>query len=117
MTNHPVIKLGKIPIRRYPFASLHDVQQDAKLSMERDLRTAPTPISGGMRKALHKELGAQNALRYRHGTNRALVEAHKTFGQFMVSCPRYFCQHTMFFEEAEMGDEIRCDRCKREFLV
>jgi hypothetical protein len=50
LTNHPVRKLGRQLFRRIPFAHFRDVEADALLSLERDLRFVPTPVSGGMRK-------------------------------------------------------------------
>ncbi|MES2030813.1 MAG: hypothetical protein V4477_16660 [Pseudomonadota bacterium] len=112
MTNYPVIKLGRIPIRKYPFANLADVQRDAKLQTERDLRHAPTPISGGMRKALSKELGQQKSL---HNRSSALAEYQKAelekcYGLLVGHCKH--CRHTMWFDEDD-GAIPNCDRCKR----
>lgn len=65
ITNHPVRKLGRRPFRRIPFAHFRDVESDALLSLERDLRFVPTPLSqAGCARALAKELGRQNALRF-----------------------------------------------------
>ncbi len=55
-----------------PLAQLRDVQADARLSLERHLRTAPAPLAGGMRKALHKALAAQKVLRRRDSDLRRL---------------------------------------------
>jgi hypothetical protein len=67
LTSHSFRKLGRQPFRKIPFAHLSDVEADAVLSLERDLRFALTPISGGMRKALAKELGRQNSFGSRCG--------------------------------------------------
>jgi hypothetical protein len=80
MTNQPARFIGPIAIRRYPFACLADVQADARLGKERDLRLAPTPISGGMRKALSKEVRAQNSLRSRRSGRHRDGELRKMYG-------------------------------------
>lgn len=63
-SNQPVAFLGRIAIRRGRVAHLNDISADARLGLERDLRQAPTPVSGGMRKALATERGAKDALRW-----------------------------------------------------
>lgn len=115
MTNHPVVKLGRIAFRKIPFAHLDDVRADAKLSLERDLRYAPTPISGGMRKALHKEAVMQNALRFRPPRRYREPDLRKAYGLMAFNCR---CGHIMFFDPD--GDDwtavgIHCDRCKRSY--
>lgn len=111
MTNHPVIKLGRIAIRKYPMAWLDDVQRAERLAMERDLRTAPTPISGGMRKALHKELGAQNVLR----AKRLRQADTRLNGHFLIHCKH--CSHRMLYTEDDgsVAGDFKCDRCRRVF--
>lgn len=113
MISHPVIKIGRIAIRKYPFARLEDIQRDAKLSLDRDLRYAPTPISGGMRSALHKELGSQSRLRHRSSAlrSRQQRDLRECYGLFLGSCRH--CKHVMFFDEVEDDVIPNCDRCKR----
>lgn len=110
---HPVRKIGRQPYRRYPLARLSDIQADARLSLERDLREAPTPISGGMRKALNKERGAQDALRFRSGQPYRQADTRRSFDLIQATCAG--CGHVMFFDEieADAWQAIRCDRCKR----
>lgn len=112
-TNHPVRFLGRQPFRRMPIAHLADVEAAEQLALERDLREAPTPLSGGMRKAQHKALEAQNSLRRRRVRPRVSAEILRTYGLFVADCPR--CRHSMFFDEINFDDlsAIRCDRCKR----
>ena len=76
-TNHPVRKIGHQPFRYIPFAHLSDVQQAC------ELENAPTPISGGMRKALAKDMGRQDLL-------------HRAYGLLMAVCPR--CRRVMYFD-------------------
>ena len=109
-SNQPVTFIGRIAIRRRPVAHLDDVRADARLCLERDLRGAPTPISGGMRKALAKERGAQDALRRRPRRNWFEHDQQRAFGMIMVGCPR--CRHAMFYDEIEDAGALRCDRCK-----
>ena len=109
-TNQPVTLLGRTAIRRGPVAHLDDVSADARLGLERDLRQAPTPISGGMRKALAKERGQQDALRRRPRRNWFAHDHQRAFGMIMVGCPR--CRHAMFYDEIEDTGLLRCDRCK-----
>jgi hypothetical protein len=112
LTNHPVRKLGRQPFRRIPLAHLCDVEADAKLSLERDLRFAPTPISGGMRKALVKELGHQNALRFKARRRYREPDLRRSWGLLISACPR--CHHVMYFDDAT-DDLITCDRCKKTY--
>jgi hypothetical protein len=109
---HPVRKLGRIAFRRLPFARLDDVAADAALAMQRDLRQAPTPISGGMRKALHKELAQQDALRRRSRRPYREADARRAYGQLLAACTH--CGHAMYFDAIDDVAEIRCDRCKRK---
>lgn len=115
-SNHPIRFIGPIPYRRIPFAHLVDVEAGEQLALERDLRDAPTPISGGMRKALNKELGKQNALRYRAPRRYREPDSRRAYGLMLAVCPR--CRHSMFFDEIADEDftAIRCDRCKRPVL-
>jgi hypothetical protein len=112
-SNHPVRFLGPQSFRRMPIAHLSDVQAASRLALERDLREAPTPISGGMRKALNKELGAQSALRFRTRRRYCEAELGRAYGLLEATCG--FCRHTMFFDEVEDAGfgAIRCDRCRR----
>lgn len=112
LTNHPVRKLGRQPFRKIPFAHLRDIEADAVLSLERDLRFAPTPISGGMRKALAKELGRQNALRFKMRRRYREPDLRRTYGLLISACPR--CRHVMYFDEYS-DDPITCDRCKKTY--
>ena len=105
-SNQPVAFLGRIAVRRGPIAHLDDVSADARLG----LRQAPTPISGGMRKALAKERGQQDALRWRPRRNWFDHDQQRAFGMIMVGCPR--CQHAMFYDQIEDAALLRCDRCK-----
>jgi len=114
MTNHPVRFIGRQPYAKVPFAHLTDVQAEERLALERDLREAPTPISGGMRKALHKELGKQNSLRYRPPRRYREPDLRRAYGLMLAVCG--FCRHSMYFDEVEDFDAIRCDRCKRPLL-
>jgi hypothetical protein len=112
-TNHPLRFIGPIRYRKIPFAHLVDVQAGEKLALERDLREAPTPISGGMRKALNKELGKQNVLRYRPARRYREPDTRRAYGLLLAACPH--CRHSMYFDEVAPEDysAIRCDRCKR----
>ena len=112
-TNHPVRFLGRQPYRRIPFAHLADVEAAEQLALERDLREAPTPISGGMRKALSKELGKQNSLRYRPPRKYRAQDLQRAHGLMLAVCS--FCRHSMYFDEVDGVDphSIKCDRCKR----
>jgi hypothetical protein len=112
-TNHPVRYIGPIRFPRMRIARLCDVQAACRLELERDLRDAPTPISGGMRKALNKELGQQNALRYRSpGRRYGEADLRRAHGLIEATCSH--CRHTMFFDEVDDDPaSIRCDRCKR----
>lgn len=111
MTNHPVRFVGSIAYRRAPFAHLVDVEAGEQLALERDLREAPTPISGGMRKARNKELGYQNSLRYRPQRPYREPDLRRAYGLMLAVCS--FCRHSMYFDEVEDFAGIRCDRCKR----
>jgi hypothetical protein len=110
MTNQPVRFIGRQPYTRIPFAHLVDVEAGERLALERDLRQAPTPISGGMRKAQNKELNFQNALRSRPRQYRA-PDLRRTYGLMLAVCS--FCRHSMYFDEVDNFAAIRCDRCKR----
>lgn len=114
MTNHPVRKIGRIAIRKGPIAYLADVQAAERLAGERDLRDAPTPISGGMRKALAKEKAQQGSLRWRTRAPHGSVDGRRSYGLMLVTCPGHFCRHVHFFDEVDFADAPRCDRCKRE---
>jgi hypothetical protein len=111
-TNHPVRLIGRQPYTRIPFAHLVDVEAGERLALERDLRGAPTPISGGMRKALNKELGKQNSLRYRPRRRYRAPDLERAYGLMEAVCGS--CRHSMYFDEVD-GDphSIKCDRCKR----
>jgi hypothetical protein len=111
--NHPVRFFGKQTFRRMPIARLADVQAACRLALERDLRQAPTPISGGMRKALHKELALQGALRVRTPRRHREADLRRAYGLLEATCG--FCRHTMLFDEVEDAGfgAIRCDRCRR----
>ena len=111
---NPVRKLGRLAFRRLPIAHLADVEADARLSLERDLRAAPTPIAGGMRKALNKERGAQEALRYRRQRRYRGPDARRAYGLMLATCAH--CRHTMYFDEIEDFGAVYCDRCKRPIL-
>ncbi len=107
-------KRGRIAIRRGPIAYLSHVQADARLSLERDLRDAPTPISGGMRKALHKEQRSQGILRRRNREPHGSVAFRRCYGLMLTDCPGYFCRHPHFFDEVDFdAPPPLCDRCKR----
>lgn len=112
-TNHSVRFLGRQPFRRIPFAHLVDVEAGEQLAIERDLRDAPTPISGGMRKALNKERGFQDALRWRPRRRYRVSDLERAHGLLEAVCGR--CQHVMYFDEVDGVDPhaIPCDRCKR----
>jgi hypothetical protein len=110
-TNQPVRLIGRQPYRRIPFAHLVDVEAGERLALERDLRDAPTPISGGMRKALNKELGKQNSLRYRPPRRYGAPDLRRAYGLMLAVCG--FCKHSMYFDDVEDFEGIRCDRCKR----
>lgn len=111
---HPLRRLGRIAIRRGPIAYLSDVQAEARLSRERDLRDAPTPISGGMRKALHKEQARQSALRWRSSGPHGSVDFRRCYGLMLAECPAYFCRHRHFFDAMDFdAPPPPCDRCKR----
>jgi hypothetical protein len=114
-TNRPVRVIGRQPYARIPFAHLADVETGERLALERDLRDAPTPISGGMRKALGKELGKQNYLRYRPPRRyREPDDLRRPYGLLEAVCGS--CRHVMYFDDVENGSAIRCDRCKRPLL-
>lgn len=112
-TNYPVRFLGVQPFRRMPIAPLSNVEAAEQLALERDLRNEPTPLSGGMRKAQHKALEAQNSLRRRMPRRHGQADALRAYGLFTATCPR--CRHSMFFDQIDDDDlgAIRCDRCKR----
>jgi hypothetical protein len=110
-SNQPVRFLGRQPYARIPFAHLGDVEAGERLALERDLRNAPTPISGGMRKALNKELGYQESLRYRPPRRFREPDLRRAYGQMLAVCGT--CRHEMYFDEVEDVAAIRCDRCKR----
>ncbi len=111
-SNHPVRFIGPQAFQRMPIAPLADVEASCRLSLERDLRHAPTPISGGMRKALSRELRLQNALRFRKPRRYGEADLRRAYGLLEATCPH--CRHSMFFDEVEDGfGAIRCDRCKR----
>lgn len=110
-TNYPVRFIGPHLFRRIPFAHLVDIKAGEKLALERDLRDAPTPISGGMRKALNKARGAQNALRLRSPRRYREPDLRRGYGLMLASCG--FCRHAMYFDEIEDFAAVRCDRCKR----
>lgn len=112
-TNHPVRKLGRQPFRRIPFAHLADVESAELLAMERDLRDAPTPISGGMRKALAKETARQNALRFKVHRGYRQPDQRRAYGLLISSCPR--CHHVMYFDEMGDGEQLTCDRCRNVY--
>jgi hypothetical protein len=82
------------------------------LSLERDLRFAPTSISGGMRKALAKELRHQNALRFKVHRRYREPDLRRSWGLLISACPR--CHHVMYFD-ADTGDPITYDRCKKVY--
>lgn len=109
----PLRIIGRQPYARIPFAHLVDVEAGERLALERDLRTAPTPISGGMRKALNKELGKQNALRYRPRRRYRAPDLRRAYGLMEAVCGS--CRHTMYFDDVEGADprSIKCDRCRR----
>lgn len=111
-TNQPVRFLGRQPFRKLPIAHLSDVAAAEQLALERDLHTAPTPISGGMRKALKKETALQDGLRRRTIRRYGEADLRRAYGLYLASCPR--CDHAMFFDEIA-GDvsSLRCDRCRR----
>lgn len=110
-TNRTVRLIGRQPYKRIPFAHMVDVEAGEQLAQERDLRDAPTPISGGMRKALAKERGFQDALRYRPPRRYRIPDLQRAYGLFEVVCG--FCRHAMYFDEVEDFEAIRCDRCGR----
>lgn len=112
-TNHPVRKLGRQQFRKIPFAHLNDVRSGELLALERDLRDAPVPISGGMRKALAKELGRQNALRFKPRRLYREPDGRRAYGLLISSCPR--CRHVMFFDEVGDDERLTCDRCKKVY--
>ena len=85
-TNHPVRKIGHQPFRYIPFAHLSDVQQAC------ELENAPTPISGGMRKALAKDMGRQD---YCIADTRE-PDRRRAYGLLMAVCPR--CRRVMYFD-------------------
>jgi hypothetical protein len=113
-TNQPVRFLRRQPYTRIPFAHLVDVQNGEQLALERDLRMVPTPISGGMRKALNKELGKQAALRFRMQRRYREPDLRRAYGLLEAGCS--FCKHSMYFDEVEDFNSVRCDRCKRPLL-
>lgn len=112
-TNQPVRFIGRQPFTRIPFAHLVDVEAGERLAIERDLRDAPTPISGGMRKALSKELGKQNSLRYRPPRRYRAPDLLRAYGLIQAVCGS--CRHVMYFDDVDGADphEIKCDRCRR----
>jgi hypothetical protein len=112
-TNHPVRKIGPQPFRKIPFAHLRDVQAAELLALERDLRDAPTPISGGMRKALAKETAHQNALRFKVRRGYREPDRRRSYGLLISSCPR--CHHVMYFDEVGDDERLTCDRCKKVY--
>lgn len=112
MTDMPFRKLGRIAIRRGPIAHLEDVQAAEKLAAERDLREAPIPISGGMRKALHKELVKQNSLRWRSKKPHGTARVERSYGLMVTACPH--CRRVNYFDEIDLDEPAAtCDRCKR----
>jgi hypothetical protein len=113
-TNQPVRFIGRQPFTRIPIAHLADINADFRLNLERDLRDAPTPISGGMRKALAKELVIQNSLRFRPPRRYREQDLRRAYGLLEANCRH--CRHTMYFDEVEDGAAIRCDRCKRPLI-
>lgn len=98
-------------VKKIRIAMLEDVQAAARLALERDLRTAPTPVSGGMRKALAKEAADQDGLRYRSRRRPGEADLLKTYGLIQAVCGR--CRHIMYFDEIEDFGAVRCDRCRR----
>jgi hypothetical protein len=113
-TNQPVRFIGPQPFRRIPFAHMVDVEAGEKLALERDLRDAPTPISGSMRKALNKARGAQNALRFRPQRRYREADLRRSYGLLLATCS--YCRHSMYFDEVDGIESVRCDRCKRPLL-
>jgi len=114
-TNQPLRFIGRQSFVRMPILSLEYLQAQIAFSMERDLSKAPTPISGGMRKALHKEQQAQSwALR--SVPKRVEVIDEESHG-IAFHCRRYWCNHMMLFdmtcEEAAATDwdQVKCDKC------
>lgn len=77
------------------------------------MRDAPTPISGGMRKALAKEMGHQNALRRTHRRRYREPDLQRAYGLLLCTCPR--CRHVMYLDEVDDERAIVCDRCKRPY--
>ena len=71
------------------------------------------PISGGMRKALAKEAAQQNALRFKVRRRYREPDLRRAYGLLQASCPR--CHHVMYLDEADIGDKVICDRCKRSY--
>lgn len=111
-SNRPVRFIGTQAFRLLPIAPLSAVEAACRLELERDLRDARTPISGGMRKALNKELGLQNALRFRAPRRYGEADRRRAYGLLEATCS--FCGHAMYFDDAEGGfGSIRCDRCRR----
>lgn len=112
MTENPIRKLGRIAIRRGPIAHLEDVQAAERLAAERDLRNAPTPISGGMRKALHKERVQQDALRRRIKKPFGTARVFRSYGLIVTTCPH--CRRVNYFDEIDLDEPAAtCDRCKK----
>lgn len=114
VTNQPVRVIGRQPYSRIPFAHLVDIEAGCRLDLERDLRDGPTPISGGMRKALNKELGKQNSLRYRPPRYYREPDLRRAYGLMLAVCG--FCRYSMYFDEVADFNGLHCDRCKRPLL-
>lgn len=116
ISNQPVRFLGRQPFVRMPILSLEFIQAQGEFETERDLATAPIPISGGLRKALHREQQAQSwALR---SVPRRIEQTEGDESQGIAyHCPRYWCRHMMLFdmtvEEAVELDwsKVKCDKC------
>ena len=115
-STQPVRFIGRQRFARMPILLLEYLQARITFSMERDLSKAPTPISGGMRKALHKEQQAQSfSLR---AVPRRVARSHRwENGVVAYHCQRYWCRHMMLFDmtfqEAVEADwsGIKCDKC------
>jgi hypothetical protein len=111
-SNHPVIFIGRAEFRRMPILSLAFIQAQARFSVERDLSSEPTLLSGGDRKAQGKARQAQQSMLR---TPRR-VERNwwlPAYGWLDCTCPR--CKKRMLLEEIEEDAQVICDRCHRPF--
>jgi len=106
--------IGPQPFRPTKIAPLDAVRRAEALREERDLRQVPTPVSGGMRKALHKEMAQQQSLRpAARRRPYGAADGQRAYGLMVTPCPSWWCRQTMYFDEVDLDDHPLCDRCRR----